>query len=260
MFGIPTSTFLAFGLLGAIWVVGLWKSVQFAFPDGSTAKVDVSRKVLFHLAALLAAAGPVHTFLNGPSIFSLRIWVGGIVILSGIWAYWYFRVYGWSDILFEHGNSGSSLAKRIVGSPGFMAVPNWVFNNPILFLVGLAFTLTGLSLSAVYWQLSFLSFAGYGIIYLFAVWVYNRLDIVKVWDTHLEYRNGFSSGTPTQIPLAEIKSVEHSSSGSQKRFGVSTVEIGTERVPLRIAMRDVGEFVAALPPAGIVRTPGQGHS
>ena len=105
------------------------------------------------------------------SRFSIQIWAVGIAVLYGMWAYWYLRVYGYSDFLFEVGDYGSSRARQMVGSPRFMDVPNWVFNNPVLFLVGLAITLTGFTLSVVHWRLSFLSFAGYGIIYLFFVWV-----------------------------------------------------------------------------------------
>ncbi len=251
MFGIPPSSFMAIGLLGAIWLIGLWRSVQYALPespDGGSDPLGISRKVLFHLAALLATAGPVYIFLNGLSRLSVQIWGVGILILFGIWAFWYLSVYGWSDFLFEHGDFGSSFARQSAGSPRFMTVPNWIFNNPVQFLVGLAITLTGFTFSVVYWRLSFLSFAGYGITYLFFVGVYNRLDIIKVWDKHLECRNGFSTGTPTRIPLTEIKSVESSCSAMQKRFGVSTVEIATERTLLRFTMENVAAFVAALKP------------
>ena len=221
MFGIPPISYLAILLLGAIWLIGLWRSVQYAVPknpNAQSALPEISRRILFHVASLLAAVGPVYTFLNGFSRFSIQIWVAGTMVLLIMFYYWYLRAYRYSDFLFEVDGRVFSKARQMAGSPRFMVLPHWVFNNPVLFLVGLAITLTGFMLSALYWQLSFLSFAGYGIIYLFFVWVYNLLDIVKVWDTHLEWRNGFSTGTPTRIPLTEIKSVESNSSDMQKRF------------------------------------------
>ncbi len=80
MFGIPLSSLLALGVVGAIWLIGLWKSARYALPErpGSPAGLpEISRKVLFHVVALAAAAGPAHTVLFGMSRFSLQIWAAG---------------------------------------------------------------------------------------------------------------------------------------------------------------------------------------
>lgn len=250
MSGSSTS-YLAFVLLGTIWLIGLWKSVQHAFPESAEQSNDleISRKVLFHLAALFAAGAPVYTVLIGFDIFALRIWTSSFFGLYLLWAYWYLKAYRYSDFLFEASEGGGfSAARQMTGAPGFMALPHWIFNNPVLFFVGLALTLAGLLLSATLWQISYLSFTAYGIIYLFFVWIYNRLDIVKVWITHLEIRNGFSSGKATLIPLADIQSVSSSNSARQKRLRVSTVEIDTEQTSFKFAMKDAHKLVAALAP------------
>lgn len=248
MIGYSTSL-LALVLLGAIWLVGLWKSVQHAFPDPTQqfGDLEVSRKVLFHLASLLAATGPVYTILIGFDIISLRIWTACFAGLYFLWAYWYLVAYRYSDFLFEASEYGGfSEARRMTGAPGFMALPHWIFNNPVLFFVGISITASGLLLSAVYWQPVYLSFTAYGIIYLFFVWIYNRLDIIKVWDTDLECRNGFSTGKATRIPLADIRSVTSNHSDMQKRFRVSTVEIDTDQSTFKFAMKDADKLVAAL--------------
>ena len=123
MFGITPSFYPAICLLGGIWLIGLWKSVQYAFPESPNARhPEISRRVLFHVASLLAAAGPVHTFLNGLSRISIQIWAAGFLMLFGMFYYWYLRVYGWSDLLFEHGDFGSSFARQMAGSPGHYAM------------------------------------------------------------------------------------------------------------------------------------------
>ncbi len=109
---MSNSFYLAACLLGFIWLIGLWKSVQRAFPDPKGGHLDISRRVLFHLASLLATVGPVNTLLNGFTLLSMKIWAYTYIASYGLFFFWYLRAYRYSDFLFEASEFGFSGGRR----------------------------------------------------------------------------------------------------------------------------------------------------
>ena len=118
------STLTVICVLGAIWTAGLWKSVQYALRDGRLGQgsdLGVSRRVIFHTAALVAAAGPVYTHHNGISRNASLIWAGGIAVLSAMMLYWYFlkRLLGVSVV--EIVSESGSVRLPVRDADGFIA-------------------------------------------------------------------------------------------------------------------------------------------
>ena len=232
-----------------IWLVGLWQSVQHTFPDipeETSVHFKLSRRFLSLIGNLIAFMGTFHAFWRGFNVASFLIWLAGSGIVYGLFFYWYLGSYTRSDLLIEKRWWGFS-AEREEGFPRHVVFPHWIFHNKALFSIGFANLVTGPILVIAYWDPMFLIFAAYGSFYLTWLYFFNWLDVIKVWDDRVVFKNGCFSNIQTAMPLDEIESVEIIHTFLHSRFGLSAIQIkGTKQRHLRFTIKDADKFKAEI--------------
>ncbi len=230
-----------------LWLHHMWKTIRALIeyweskrgrPESGSGRERGSRQlawmqrkgVLFFVGTFFLFSGVVLTILFKNRIFVPLI-VSGMLFLSGLFFYCHFSTYSKKErSLFSvraNGAFDTSEPEQLL----LFTHPVWNFDNPLLFLTGVIFQLSGVALTFTYGDVFFLLLSAFGVVFWLHLWSFYQLNTVTITNKRTTLKQGFPADSTLEVLHSRVSTVQTSQGLLQRLCRVGTVVISSSDRP-----------------------------